>query len=126
MARLVVVSNRVPLPSERGAKAGGLLWRSRMPCGRARFGSAGAARRVRGPRMTATSACGSITYATIDLDRSRISTSSTYNFSNGALWPLLHFRARPAGLFHAEDHDGYRAVNRQFAAALSRCCGPTT
>ncbi|MEA2744739.1 MAG: trehalose 6-phosphate synthase, partial [Acetobacteraceae bacterium] len=24
MARLVVVSNRVPLPSERGAKAGGL------------------------------------------------------------------------------------------------------
>jgi trehalose 6-phosphate synthase len=39
------------------------------------------------------------------------------NFSNGALWPLVHFRL---GLldFKADDYNGYRSVNRQFAASL--------
>jgi trehalose 6-phosphate synthase len=64
----------------------------------------------------------SITYATVDL--SEADYNSFYvNFSNGALWPLLHFRL---GLldFHAEDYAGYRAVNRQFAVALQPLLKP--
>jgi trehalose 6-phosphate synthase len=57
-----------------------------------------------------------ITYATIDLTEAEY-RSFYVNFSNGALWPLLHFRL---GLvdFRREDYEGYRVVNRRFAASL--------
>jgi len=57
------------------------------------------------------------TYATIDLTEPEY-RSFYVNFSNGALWPLLHFRL---GLveFRREDYEGYRAVNRRFAEALA-------
>jgi trehalose 6-phosphate synthase len=57
------------------------------------------------------------TYATIDLSESEY-RSFYVGYSNGALWPLLHFRL---GLvqFRREDYEGYRAVNRRFAAALA-------
>lgn len=63
-----------------------------------------------------------VTYATIDLTESDYQ-SFYVNFSNGALWPLLHFRL---GLldFKSEDYDGYRSVNRQFAAALQPLLRP--
>ena len=117
MARLVVVSNRVPLPSERGAKAGGLAvaLADALQPGSLWFGWSGR-RSARGSGTTHIQRSEGITYATIDLTEADY-RSFYVNFSNGALWPLLHFRL---GLleFHSEDYDGYRPVNRQFAAAL--------
>ncbi len=117
MARLVVVSNRVPLPSERGAKAGGLavaLKDALLP-GSMWFGWSGR-RSARSAGTTHIQRANQITYATIDLNEADY-RSFYVNFSNGALWPLLHFRL---GLleFRADDYDGYRSVNRQFASAL--------
>ena len=45
------------------------------------------------------------------------------HFSNGTLWPLLHFRL---GLmdYRGEDFDGYLAVNRRFAEALKPLLQP--
>ncbi len=117
MARLVVVSNRVPLPSERGAKAGGLAvaLSDALQPGSLWFGWSGR-RSARGSGTTHIQRSEGITYATIDLTEAD-SRAFYVNFSNGALWPLLHFRL---GLleFRSEDFDGYRSVNRQFAAAL--------
>jgi trehalose 6-phosphate synthase len=63
-----------------------------------------------------------LTYATVDM------TEAEYHgyyvgFSNGALWPLLHFRL---GLmsYRREDYQGYCAVNRRFAAALASILKP--
>jgi trehalose 6-phosphate synthase len=117
MARLVVVSNRVPLPSERGAKAGGLAvaLADALQPGSLWFGWSGR-RSARGSGTTNIQRSEGITYATIDLTEADY-RSFYVNFSNGALWPLLHFRL---GLleFQSDDYDGYRAVNRQFASAL--------
>jgi len=121
MGRLVVVSNRVPLPSERGAKAGGLAvaLADALRPGSLWFGWSG---KRSSAGLTQLQRGVSITYATVDL------TDSEYhkfyvNFANGVLWPLLHFRL---GLldFHAEDYQGYRAVNRRFAAALKPLLQP--
>jgi len=64
----------------------------------------------------------SITYATVDLTEAEYN-SFYVNYSNGALWPLLHFRL---GLldFQPDDYSGYRSVNRQFAAALKPLLQP--
>ena len=117
MARLVVVSNRVPLPSERGAKAGGLAvaLADALQPGSLWFGWSGR-RSARGSGTTHIQRSEGITYATIDLTEADYN-SFYVNFSNGALWPLLHFRL---GLveFRSDDYDGYRAVNRQYASAL--------
>jgi trehalose 6-phosphate synthase len=117
MSRLVVVSNRVPLPSERGVKAGGLAvaLSDALQPGSLWFGWSGR-RSARGSGTTHIQRSDSITYATIDLTESDYQAFYV-NFSNGALWPLLHFRL---GLldFHSDDYEGYRSVNRQFASAL--------
>jgi trehalose 6-phosphate synthase len=117
MGRLVVVSNRVPLPSERGAKAGGLAVAiaDALQPGSLWFGWSGR-RSARGSSITHIQRADSVTYATIDLTEADYN-SFYVNFANGALWPLLHFRL---GLldFRADDYEGYRSVNRQFATAL--------
>ncbi len=117
MGRLVVVSNRVPLPSERGAKAGGLAvaLADALQPGSLWFGWSGR-RSARGSGTTHIQRSEGVTYATIDLTEAEYH-SFYVNFSNGALWPLLHFRL---GLvdFRTDDYDGYRSVNRQYAAAL--------
>jgi trehalose 6-phosphate synthase len=118
VARLVIVSNRVPLPTERGPRAGGLAvaLADALRPGSLWFGWSG--RRNPTPSETPDVAkADGITYATIDM------TEAEYHayyvgFANGALWPLLHFRL---GLmtYRREDFQGYRAVNRRFAAALA-------
>jgi trehalose 6-phosphate synthase len=117
MARLVVVSNRVPLPSERGARAGGLAvaLADALQPGSLWFGWSGR-RSHRGSEVTHVQRSDGVTYATIDLSEQDY-YSFYVNFSNGALWPLFHYRL---GLidFRPEDYEGYRSVNRQFAAAL--------
>ena len=123
MSRLVIVSNRVPLPSERGARAGGLAvaLADALRPGSLWFGWSGK-RSTRGASVVNEQRSEQITYATIDL------TDADYkayyvNFSNGALWPLLHSRL---GLmeFHAEDLEGYSRVNAQFATALAPLLRP--
>ena len=92
MARLVVVSNRVPLPSERGPRAGGLAvaLADALRPGSLWFGWSGkrAADTDEAPRQQKA---GGITYATIDLSEADY-RAFYVNFANGALWPLLHFR----------------------------------
>ena len=117
MARTVIVSNRVPLPSERGARAGGLAvaLADALRPGSLWFGWSGrhGAAAGREPRLHRADGR---TYATIDLSAAEYRAFYVH-FSNGALWPLLHFRLGLVN-FRREDYEGYRLVNRRFADAL--------
>ena len=119
MARLVIVSNRVPLPSERGPRAGGLAvaLADALRPGTLWFGWSGKRSGTPEPEARQQRADGT-TYATIDLTEAEY-RSFYVGFANGALWPLLHFRL---GLveFRREDYEAYRAVNRRFAVSLAR------
>lgn len=119
MGRLVVVSNRVPLPTEKGPQAGGLAvaLADALTPGSLWFGWSGR-RGARPPHEPNTQSAGGITYATIDLSENEYQRFYA-GFANRVLWPLLHFEL---GLVHyrAEDYRGYRAVNRRFAASLAR------
>jgi trehalose 6-phosphate synthase len=123
MARLVIVSNRVPIPKARGAQAGGLAvaLRDLLTPGTVWFGWSGRLSSEPSTLPALVEARG-VTYATIDL------TSDAYSgfyvgFANGALWPLLHFRI---GLMHfrREDYENYLAVNRTFAESLAQLLQP--
>ena len=117
MARLVIVSNRVPIPKARATQAGGLAvaLRDLLSPGTMWFGWSGRLSSEPSLQPAQVEARG-VTYATIDL------TSDAYRgfyvgFANGVLWPLLHFRL---GLmqFRREDYAGYLSVNRSFAESL--------
>lgn len=116
MARLVIVSNRVPVPSKREQQAGGLavaleealkgevLW----------FGWSG--KRKETSRSPALVTRGNMTFATIDL--SEADYRSYYaGFANRSLWPLFHYRTGLVA-YSREEYQGYRATNRKFAEAL--------
>ncbi len=123
MTRLVIVSNRVPLPTERGPRAGGLAvaLADALQPGSIWFGWSG--RRVETPADTPEAAqADGITYATVDMTEPEY-RAFYVGFANGALWPLLHFRL---GLmtYRREDYRGYCAVNRRFAAALATVLQP--
>ena len=124
MARLVVVSNRVPLPSEKGPTAGGLAvaLADALTPGSLWFGWSGR-RSARPAQEPALQTSDGITFATIDLSESDYQRFYA-GYSNSVLWPLLHFRL---GLlnYHTEDYEGYRSVNRRFAAALAKVLRPT-
>ncbi|WP_198370091.1 alpha,alpha-trehalose-phosphate synthase (UDP-forming) [Roseomonas rosulenta] len=118
MARLVIVSNRVPGPSARGAaSAGGLAvaLQSFLAPGTLWFGWSGqvAATTATAPAIAEGDG---VTYATIDLGAADYDRFYV-GFANSSLWPLLHFRL---GLmrYTREDFAGYLAVNDSFAAAL--------
>jgi trehalose 6-phosphate synthase len=123
VARLVIVSNRVPAYGDRKEQSGGLavaldealkqetLW----------FGWSGqiAEATSRTPTLTQRRA---VTLATIDIgaeDYQRFYVG----FANSSLWPLLHYRTGIMD-YSREDYQGYRAVNRHFAAALSPLLRP--
>lgn len=122
MARLVVVSNRVPVPGQ-GAKAGGLAVVLQEAIGQIGvwFGWSG-----RSTEEGATAAHimerDGIAYATLDLSKKNYGNFYV-GYANGALWPLLHFRL---GLieFRREHFEGYRAVNEIFAHALAKLLMP--
>lgn len=64
-----------------------------------------------------------LTLATLDLAAPDF--EGYYNsFSNGCLWPLVHFRIDLAQ-YQAEHLEAYQRVNRQFARALFRLLRPT-
>ena len=118
MARLVIVSNRVPIPKSRGATAGGLAvaLRDLLTPGTMWFGWSGRLSTEPSLQPAIVEARG-VTYATVDLT-AEAHRGFYVGFANGALWPSLHFRL---GLMHfrREDYEGYLAVNRAFATSLA-------
>ncbi len=117
MQRTVIISNRVPSPTERGATAGGLavaLADAATP-GTVWFGWSGKRADKTSTRANISTVDG-VTYATIDIGEQDYQRFYT-GFSNGALWPLFHFRT---GLlrFNRPEYIAYKAVNRAFAEAL--------
>ncbi|HZF77193.1 MAG TPA: trehalose-6-phosphate synthase, partial [Acetobacteraceae bacterium] len=118
MSRLVIVANRVPNPTERGATAGGLAVALKDALTRREalwFGWSGqmAERTATTPEIRQK---GRVQYATIALGAEDY-RQYYQGFSNGALWPVLHYRLGIAR-FSREEWAGYRRVNEAFAAAL--------
>ena len=117
MPRLVVVSNRVPLPGDRNPAAGGLavgLADAVIP-GSIWFGWSGRRGPTTSTRPSITEVRG-ITYATIDLAEADY-RHFYVGFANGALYPLLLYRLGQVS-FQQDHYAGYRAVNVAFATAL--------
>lgn len=111
MSRLVVVSNRVASVDEGRAGVGGLavaVGAALEEAGGIWFGWSGekTGRRQTSPKIVAR---GKLTYATVDFtDRD---VREYYDgFSNGTLWPLLHYRLDLAQ-FNRRDYLGYMRVN---------------
>ena len=118
MARLVIVSNRVPDPDETsGPRAGGLAVgvAEALTPGTLWFGWSGR----RAEKTTALPRCieaKGLTYATIDLGEAEY-RAFYLGFSNGTLWPLFHMMPSLT-VFDREEYVIYREVNQAFAAAL--------
>jgi trehalose 6-phosphate synthase len=123
VARLIVVSNRVPIPKSRGATAGGLAvaLRDIMTPGSMWFGWSGRLTPEPSLRPALVEARG-VTYATVDL-ASDAYKAFYVGFANGVLWPLFHFRL---GLmrYTRADYEGYLSVNRSYADALGQILDP--
>jgi trehalose 6-phosphate synthase len=123
VARVVVVSNRVPVPTEGTPRAGGLAvaLKDVIKVGGLWFGWSG-----RTAETTSTAAeirsVGKVDYATIDLSDDDY-RHFYVGYANGTLWPLLHFR--PGLLeFERSDFESYLAVNRTLARALAPLIRP--
>ncbi|MBX3703123.1 MAG: trehalose-6-phosphate synthase [Steroidobacteraceae bacterium] len=122
--RLVAVSNRVG-PLRGVAAAGGLavgIVDALRESGGLWFGWSGRTVAAGRARLHREHADG-MTVATLDLPQQDFERYYN-NFSNGCLWPLLHFRIDLTQYHHA-DSDAYRHVNRRFAATLVRLLRPT-
>ena len=124
MSRLVIVANRVPNPSERGATAGGLAvaLKDAMTGREAMwFGWSGQTAEATATEPT-EQVHGRLTYATLDLGREDY-RRYYLGFANATLWPTLHYRLGLAQ-FSRADYASYRAVNAGFAAALAPLLRP--
>ncbi|MBP0446767.1 trehalose-6-phosphate synthase [Roseomonas sp. SSH11] len=119
MGRLVVVSNRVPVPKRGEAPAAGGLAVALKDAFSGRgglwFGWSGTASEepadlVRHARR------GGVDYAVIDLSR-RAYDGFYAGYANSALWPMFHFRL---GLlsYDRDQAECYRIVNRRYADKL--------
>jgi trehalose 6-phosphate synthase len=121
LARLVVVSNRVAVPSRHAAsRAGGLAVAIRPVLKRHPgiwFGWSG--RVVAASDVTVrTSQHGHQKYVLIDLTEEDY--EEYYNgYANRVLWPILHYRLDFAE-FSRRDLSGYMRVNQRFAAELHK------
>lgn len=120
MARLLVVSNRVPDPADAiGPRAGGLavVLADALAPGSLWFGWSGRQLAERSEAVGTVQA-GGISYATIDLSESDY-RAFYLGFSNGTLWPLFHML--PSFVkFNGADYEGYKYVNKLFATALAK------
>jgi trehalose 6-phosphate synthase len=124
LSRLVIVSNRVSVPEEGGARAGGLEVAVKAALKRGSgiwFGWSG--------RVTPRSKIEvqeivreKITYIVADLGREDF--QEYYNgFANRVLWPILHYRVDLAE-FSRRDLTGYLRVNDLFARRLHNILKP--
>ena len=126
MARLVVVSNRVALPSRDGrAQPGGLATAIRAVLKDSSgiwFGWSGTIATEREKIETRTVVQGKLTYVVTDLIDEDF--QEYYNgFANRVLWPILHYRLDLAE-FSRRDLSGYMRVNAHFAAELAKVLKP--
>jgi trehalose 6-phosphate synthase len=121
VSRLIVVSNRVPPPADKGASAGGLavaltaalrdrggLWLGWSGETAASDADSG---RIK-PRVE-----GNVTFSLVDLTERDLEEYYS-GFANGALWPLLHYRLDLVD-FDRRDTSGYFRVNAFFARTLA-------
>ena len=126
MGRLIVVSNRVPPPRERNQLAGGLaigLKEALKDQDAMWFGwSGGTSAREGEEREVVTQHVDRVTFATIDMTE-REFQGFYQHFSNGILWPLLHYRV---GLmeYQRSELDIYLTVNTVFAQKLAPLLAP--
>jgi trehalose 6-phosphate synthase len=125
LARIVVVSNRVAVPSQdRGARVGGLAVALRSFLKRHHgiwFGWSGRVA-VKGEETIRSVEHAGVTYITTDLARADF--QEYYNgFANRMLWPILHYRLDLAE-FSNRDLSGYLRVNDQFADRLHTILKP--
>jgi trehalose 6-phosphate synthase len=119
--RLVVVSNRVSVPTGRqGASAGGLAVGVRAALrdhGGIWFGWSGELVAEPDERQVRAIEKDGIAYLLVDLTRAE--HAAYYGgMANRTLWPLLHYRIDLASYEHDWYH-AYRAVNRLFAETLA-------
>ena len=124
MAKLVVVSNRVSLPSRSGNRAGGLevalqavfkehpgIW----------FGWSG---KVVAREAIETRTTGESNPQFVVTDLTEEDQNEYYNgFANRVLWPILHYRLDLAE-YKLRDLTGYLRVNEHFAAELHKVIAP--
>jgi trehalose 6-phosphate synthase len=125
LARVVVVSNRVDVPSRDGsARAGGLAVALRSFLKRNHgvwFGWSGRVT-AKGEEAVRTEEHAGVTYTTTDL--ARADYQEYYNgFANRMLWPILHYRLDLAE-FSSRDLSGYLRVNALFADRLHNILQP--
>ena len=124
MARIVVVSNRVAVPSAEGTRAGGLEVAIRSYLKRHRglwFGWSGRIA-AKGDVAIREVESGGVTYITTDLTRADY--QEYYNgFANRMLWPILHYRLDLAE-YSSLDLTGYLRVNDHFADQLHKVLQP--
>ncbi|HEX4181748.1 MAG TPA: trehalose-6-phosphate synthase [Caulobacteraceae bacterium] len=124
MARVVVVSNRISLPNARGRpRAGGLtvVLKNAIKVDSLWFGWSGKTTEETSAEAKLVSQNG-IQYATVDLSEDDYRRFYV-GFSNGTLWPLLHFQLGRIE-FRREHLEGYRRVNERFAMALKKLLRP--
>lgn len=118
MSRLVVVSNRVQLPSARGGAQGGLavaLQAALREQGGIWFGWSGDTAEHFTGEVSVIEAEG-VTTATVDLEEQDV--DEYYNgYANRTLWPLFHYRVDIAE-FERDFEGGYARVNARFADTL--------
>jgi trehalose 6-phosphate synthase len=123
LARLVVVSNRVAVPS-RDSQAGGLAVAVRSLLkrhGGLWFGWSGTVS-AEGDITTRTIQHRDMSYVLTDLVEADY--QEYYNgFANRVLWPILHYRLDLAE-FSRRDLSGYRRVNAHFASQLADLLQP--
>ena len=126
MGRLVVVSNRVPPPLDKGATAGGLavaLRSALQETGGLWLGWSGeTAEHDDGPPEVRTRVEGNITFSVLDLSQ-RDQEEYYQGFANRALWPLLHYRLDLVD-FDRRDTSGFFRVNAMFASMLAERLEP--
>ena len=124
MARIVVVSNRVAVPSAEGTRAGGLEVAIRSYLKRHRglwFGWSGRIASKSDVTIREVES-GGVTYITTDLTRADY--QEYYNgFANRMLWPILHYRLDLAE-YSSLDLTGYLRVNEHFAEQLDKVLQP--
>lgn len=124
MPRLVVVSNRVAVPTDQPAQAGGLAMALRDALdakGGVWFGWSGHIAEETTTTPTIKDS-GNVTYATLDLGE-KDHTEYYNGFANRTLWPLVHYRTDLAD-FSRTDHAGYLRVNTCFAESLQPLLRP--
>ncbi|HEY8381035.1 MAG TPA: alpha,alpha-trehalose-phosphate synthase (UDP-forming) [Microvirga sp.] len=123
--RLVVVSNRVPLPTKDGtSSAGGLsvaLEGALKQQGGLWFGWSGKTADRSGSVPQIIEA-GPITFAVLDVLKKDFDLFYT-GFANRALWPICHYRLDLLQIERSQT-EGYFRVNRTFAEALAPLLRP--